>query len=67
MTPNPFTLPANLGYRILDGLPALAVCAWCLSKEEVEAEALRLNLRVTHSICGPCAQRQFGMRLGEAV
>lgn len=48
---NPCTLPAFMGYTLAGGEARWRVCAWCESKSAVDAEAKRLCIRVTHSIC----------------
>ena len=59
--------PAWLGYKCEHGETVARVCAWCASKNEAEAEARRLKVRVSHTVCPACAQRQFAALLGEPI
>ena len=55
-------LPAAwLGYKIdlRTGDALVRICAWCPDRRQAEAEAKRLNCRVTHGICPACYQAQY--------
>ena len=66
---NPCTSPAFLGYRVCvkTGRMFWRVCAWCETKAIVEAEARRLRLEITHSMCQTHYAEQIAQITGETT